>query len=51
MRGRGHAPSGVPVLVGLGASHRVLFGGCVLVARISVTEVAAVMAFSNAESV
>ena len=51
MYSHGPAPSGVPVLVVLGDPHRVLIGGCDLVASIFVLAVAAVVKFSNAKSV
>ena len=51
MCGCGPTPLGVPVLVVLGVAHRVLTGGCNLVAFIFVASVAAVVEFPNAKSV
>ena len=51
MCSRGPAPSGVPVLVGLGYAHHVLPSGFVLAASIFVAEVADIVAFSNAKPV
>ena len=51
MCGRGHATSGIPLHLVLGATRRVITGGVDLVASIFFAVVAAVVAFSNAKFV